>query len=295
MLYGLAPPTDFHQHGVLIVHQPLTTRMKLPTLLSAHAALAHLFRMHAGLAAAAGAVKHGIASGEGGPSLPGMIFNLSKQITYTPAAAPGAPAAEPRVVHAGRMECTMQNLADALTQRFPEPLDPAATAELGTFVVFNERRYVTSSAKRARQPGSAKVAQTPEGALRSGASLPQIPDSAATALTPTPRPCHSDGRQPVSYSSLHAMVILAIRRVQRALHACTLHSRLTTLLEARDTNSRREVGSRSAAASVHVKVSTALRTGLRSRGPPAIRARKVQAADAHAWSAHACMQAHSWT
>eukprot|EP00892_Ulva_mutabilis_P001452 jgi/Ulvmu1/11307/UM074_0022.1 len=121
--------------------------------------------LYVGLAAAAGAIQHGIASGEGGPSLPGMIFNLSKQVTYTPAAAPGEPPREPRVVHAGRMECTMQNLADALTQRFPAPLEPAATAGLGTFVVFNERRYVTSSAKRARQPGSAKVAQTPEGSF----------------------------------------------------------------------------------------------------------------------------------
>lgn len=92
-----------------------------------------------------------------------MIFNLSKQITYTPAAPAGSAPAEPRVVHAGRMECTMQNLADSLTQRFPAPPPLADLAELGTFVVFNERRYVTSSAKRALQPGSTKVAQTPEG------------------------------------------------------------------------------------------------------------------------------------
>lgn len=111
------------------------------------------------------AVESGIASGEGGASLPGMIFNLSKQVTYTPAAPPGGPPEEPRVVHAGRMECTMQNLADSLTQRFPAPKALADLDGLGTFVVFNERRYVTSSAKRALQPGSTKVAQTPEGAL----------------------------------------------------------------------------------------------------------------------------------
>lgn len=47
-------------------------------------------------------------SGSGGASLPGIIFNLNKQITYTPASAPGAPPGTPRTVHAGRMECTMQ-------------------------------------------------------------------------------------------------------------------------------------------------------------------------------------------
>lgn len=57
----------------------------------------------------------------------------------------------------------MQNLADALTHTCTEPLSDDETAELGTFVVFNERRYVTSSAKRIRQAGSSKVAQTPEG------------------------------------------------------------------------------------------------------------------------------------
>lgn len=122
-------------------------------------------RARAGLAAAAAAVRRGIASGEGDASLPGMIFNLSKQVTYTPAAPPGAPREEPRVVHAGRMECTMQNLADSLTQTFPAPPALGDLADLGTFVVFNERRYVTSSAKRALKPGSTKVAQTPEGAL----------------------------------------------------------------------------------------------------------------------------------
>lgn len=59
----------------------------------------------------------------------------------------------------------MQNLADALMHKCTEPLSDEATAQLGTFVVFNERRYVTSSAKRIRQEGSSKVAQTPEGAF----------------------------------------------------------------------------------------------------------------------------------
>jgi hypothetical protein len=61
-------------------------------------------------------------------------------------------------------EHAMQNLADSLTLKTTRPLTEQETAELGTFVVFNERRYVTSSAKRIRKDACAKVAQTPEGA-----------------------------------------------------------------------------------------------------------------------------------
>ena len=89
-----------------------------------------------------------------------MIFNLKKQITYTPAGE-----RTPRTVQAGRMECTMQNLADSLVQRCSRSLDPAEVSALDTFVVFNERRYVTSSAKRARPPESTKIHQTPEGSF----------------------------------------------------------------------------------------------------------------------------------
>ena len=37
---------------------------------------------------------------------------------------------------------------------------------LHTFVVFNKRRRVTSSAKRSRVPGSSILAQTPDGSFR---------------------------------------------------------------------------------------------------------------------------------
>lgn len=59
----------------------------------------------------------------------------------------------------------MQSLADALRERVPQRLADSEAAQLATFVVFNRRRYVTSSAKRALVPGSSAVHQTPEGAL----------------------------------------------------------------------------------------------------------------------------------
>lgn len=65
----------------------------------------------------------------------------------------------------------MQNLADAFGTRSTSPLPStsggaAAVADrLKTFMVYNLRRKVTSSAKKKRVPGSTKIHQTPEGAF----------------------------------------------------------------------------------------------------------------------------------
>ncbi len=47
-------------------------------------------------------------------------------------------------VQAGRMECTMQNIADFMTDRLERPLGTgeAASTELSTFLVYNMRRKV---------------------------------------------------------------------------------------------------------------------------------------------------------
>ena len=47
---------------------------------------------------------------------------------------------------------------------------PSASADaqehqLSTFLVYNKRRKVTSSAKKRRTPGSTKVSQTPDGSF----------------------------------------------------------------------------------------------------------------------------------
>lgn len=49
-------------------------------------------------------------------------------------------------VQAGRMECTMQNIADFMVDEFDAPMSPkeAASAQLSTFMVYNHRRKVTS-------------------------------------------------------------------------------------------------------------------------------------------------------
>ncbi|KAK9823989.1 hypothetical protein WJX72_006832 [[Myrmecia] bisecta] len=116
--------------------------------------------LYVGLKAAEGAVRAGVRDG-GGAALPGMIFNLKKKVTYQDAVS-----GRERTVHAGRMECTMQNLVDSLAQRFRAPVPDERHSVLNTFVVYNKRRRVTSSAKRKRAPGSTSIHQTPDGSFR---------------------------------------------------------------------------------------------------------------------------------
>lgn len=116
--------------------------------------------LYLGLKAAEAAVRAG-AEGDGGAALPGLIFNGSKCVEEPDLG--GGPAT---LVPAGRLECTMQNLADSLAQQFPGRLPPGRHADLQTFVMFNSRRKVTSSAKRRRRPGSNMLAQTPDGSFR---------------------------------------------------------------------------------------------------------------------------------
>eukprot|EP00879_Flechtneria_rotunda_P005108 GHRR01005389.1.p1 GENE.GHRR01005389.1~~GHRR01005389.1.p1 ORF type:complete len:883 (+),score=260.17 GHRR01005389.1:598-3246(+) len=123
--------------------------------------------LYVGLAAARAAVEKAIAAG-GGDVLPSLIFNLKKKVKVLDPFLQGE-----REVRAGRMECTMQNLADSLTTRTKQPLTTAGSGgkllqqldALKTFMVYNMRRKVTSSAKKKRDPRSPHIHQTPEGAF----------------------------------------------------------------------------------------------------------------------------------
>ncbi|CAG9465799.1 unnamed protein product [Pedinophyceae sp. YPF-701] len=115
--------------------------------------------MFLSLAAARGAVEDGIRSG-GGATLPGMIFNRGKQVEHV-----CERTGQPAVSRGGRIECTMQNIADSLVQAFPQRRSPEEFEQLETFVVYNKRRRVTSSAKRKRRPGDKHIHQTPDGSF----------------------------------------------------------------------------------------------------------------------------------
>lgn len=100
-----------------------------------------------------------VASSPGRAALPGMIMNLKKPIKYADYAG------RMHSVRGGRMECTMQNIADSLGQTFPERLPLQKQEDLDTFLLYNERRKVTSSAKRRRNPGDLSLHQTPDGSF----------------------------------------------------------------------------------------------------------------------------------
>ena len=59
----------------------------------------------------------------------------------------------------------VQNLVDSLPQTFDSPVPEELHGSLNSFVVYNRRRCVTSSAKRRRAPGSTMVSQTPDGSF----------------------------------------------------------------------------------------------------------------------------------
>ena len=101
-------------------------------------------------------------------AFPGMLVNLSKPVTKDG-------------VRGGRLETSMQNIADAL-EGFSAPgerLPPGRWGELPTFVLYSSRRRITSSAKKkrdvTREPSAQNLAQTPDGSfldlLRNAADL----------------------------------------------------------------------------------------------------------------------------
>ncbi|OMO50056.1 hypothetical protein CCACVL1_30665 [Corchorus capsularis] len=99
-----------------------------------------------------------VASSRSERSLPGIVLNTKKSIMYTDyfgnwQSVPG-----------GRLECTMQNIADNFLNTYTSRCYKDVEDKLDTFIVYNERRRVTSSAKKKRKHG-APLHQTPDGSL----------------------------------------------------------------------------------------------------------------------------------
>ncbi|KAJ9539820.1 hypothetical protein OSB04_026326 [Centaurea solstitialis] len=100
-----------------------------------------------------------IGSSKDETSLPGMVLNVKKTINYVDhyGVQHGVPG--------GRLECTMQNIADNLVNSFSSRCFEDVEEVLDTFIVYNHRRKVTSSAKKKRKPDNMSLHQTPDGAL----------------------------------------------------------------------------------------------------------------------------------
>ncbi|CAN6587679.1 unnamed protein product [Malus baccata var. baccata] len=100
-----------------------------------------------------------VGSSKSGNSLPGMVLNVKKPITFVDQFG------KQHSVSGGRLECTMQNIADSFLNTCPSRCYKGIEDKLDTFIVYNERRRVTSSAKRKRRHAEKSLHQTPDGSL----------------------------------------------------------------------------------------------------------------------------------
>ncbi|XP_040999798.1 UTP--glucose-1-phosphate uridylyltransferase 3, chloroplastic isoform X1 [Juglans microcarpa x Juglans regia] len=100
-----------------------------------------------------------VGSSENENSLPGMVLNIKKPVVYVDHFG------RQQSVSGGRLECTMQNIADSFFSTSSSRCYDRVEDNLDTFIVYNERRRVTSSAKRKRKHADKSLHQTPDGSL----------------------------------------------------------------------------------------------------------------------------------
>ncbi|KAI3908528.1 hypothetical protein MKX01_009330 [Papaver californicum] len=100
-----------------------------------------------------------VGSSKSSACLPGMVLNLKKNVVYTDHLG------YQHSVPGGRLECTMQNIADNFMNTYSSRSYKDVEDELDTFIVYNERKRVTSSAKKKRKHTDKSMRQTPDGSL----------------------------------------------------------------------------------------------------------------------------------
>ncbi|XP_044977828.1 UTP--glucose-1-phosphate uridylyltransferase 3, chloroplastic [Hordeum vulgare subsp. vulgare] len=100
-----------------------------------------------------------VGSSKNASCLPGIVLNLKKAVSYVDHMGFECSAA------GGRLECTMQNIADNFMNTYSYRCSEGIESELDTFIVYNERKKVTSSAKRKLKSEDRSLHQTPEGSL----------------------------------------------------------------------------------------------------------------------------------
>lgn len=89
-------------------------------------------------------------------SIPGMTVNLKTKVKVK-----DLQGGETEIL-AGRLESTMQNIADYITDTFPRPIEPEDIDKLKSYITYNERLKTFSVTKRqfSKEEG---LAETPEG------------------------------------------------------------------------------------------------------------------------------------
>lgn len=91
-------------------------------------------------------------------SIPGQLINMKSQVSYID------PQGKLSYVSGGRLESTMQNIADHIIDHFPQRLDKTAYMEhLRSYILYNPRSKTISTTKKSYKAGSSLVG-TPEQA-----------------------------------------------------------------------------------------------------------------------------------
>ncbi|XXG85906.1 hypothetical protein AAC387_Pa11g0905 [Persea americana] len=133
-----------------------------------------------------------VGSSQNASCLPGMVLNLKKPIIYIDHLG------IPHSVSGGRLECTMQSIADHFLNTYSSRCYKDVEDELDTFIIYNERKRVTSSAKKKRRQTDKSLHQTPDGSLldiirnasdllsHCGIIIPKIGDNSKYADTGPP-------------------------------------------------------------------------------------------------------------
>ena len=89
--------------------------------------------------------------------IPGMLINLKSQTSIK-----NSKKNCHHNIKAGRLESTMQNISDCISDRYPNCLDREEYSELSTFLTYNERKKTISVTKRFYEPNKPLI-ETPPG------------------------------------------------------------------------------------------------------------------------------------
>lgn len=88
--------------------------------------------------------------------IPGLLINMKNKISYQSADG------EKTEAFAGRLESLMQNIADVITDHFPEHQKSIQVDQLKTFLTYSTRQKTISVTKKLHTEGS-PIVETPEG------------------------------------------------------------------------------------------------------------------------------------
>lgn len=123
--------------------------------------------------------------------MPGMIINMKNTFRHY------APNGSYKDVKGGRLESTMQNIADVIVSSFASPLDPLEMGALSTYVTYNKRQKTLSVVKNSYSQGG-PIQGTPLGGFydmllnnrelfveRCGMTLPELNEEGYIAHGPS--------------------------------------------------------------------------------------------------------------